>query len=173
MKLKSGFLPLALALTVSTASYGAQKNESEKVIDIVNKVNQHWQENNKAESSAFWHNAAYHTGNMEAYFLTGNDAYREYSDRLRVVDTVFGKPPDREFLTLYRHHDSSLFHAAVSPGCIFFNRISTFFHRLCIITSRPDHMRGSDVCTVLYIIVILPSDTSCAFARVLLCLMVF
>ena len=50
MKLKSGFLPLALALTVSTASYGAQKNESEKVIDIVNKVNQHWQENNKAES---------------------------------------------------------------------------------------------------------------------------
>ena len=34
MKLKSGFLPLALALTVSTASYGAQKNESEKVIDI-------------------------------------------------------------------------------------------------------------------------------------------
>ena len=99
--------------------------------------------------------------------------YREYSDRLRVVDTVFGKPPDREFLTLYRHHDSSLFHAAVSPGCIFFNRISTFFHRLCIITSRPDHMRGSDVCTVLYIIVILPSDTSCAFARVLPCLMVF
>lgn len=80
MKLKSGFLPLALALTVSTASYGAQKNESEKVIDIVNKVNQHWQENNKAESSAFWHNAAYHTGNMEAYFLTGNDAYREYSE---------------------------------------------------------------------------------------------
>ena len=80
MKLKSGFLPLALALTVSTASYGAQKNESEKVIDIVNKVNQHWQENNKAESSSFWHNAAYHTGNMEAYFLTGNEAYRAYSE---------------------------------------------------------------------------------------------
>lgn len=30
MKLKSGFLPLALALTVSTASYGAQKMRVKK-----------------------------------------------------------------------------------------------------------------------------------------------
>ena len=85
MKLKSGFLPLALALTVSTASYGAQKNESEKVIDIVNKVNQHWQENNKAESKvlsgtmrpttqATWKHisllAMMHTGNIRKHGQT-------------------------------------------------------------------------------------------------------
>ena len=32
------------------------------------------------EVRSFWDNAAYHTGNMEAYFLTGNENYRAYSE---------------------------------------------------------------------------------------------
>jgi rhamnogalacturonyl hydrolase YesR len=47
---------------------------------IIEQVNGNWQTHNKAETRAFWDNAAYHTGNMEAYFLTGNEKYRAYSE---------------------------------------------------------------------------------------------
>lgn len=65
-------LPFANAL--------AKPSEVEKVRGIIDKVNQHWQAENSPEVRAFWDNAAYHTGNMEAYFLTGNEAYRAYSE---------------------------------------------------------------------------------------------
>lgn len=47
---------------------------------IIDKVNTYWQTHNKPEVRSFWDNAAYHTGNMEAYFLTGNENYRAYSE---------------------------------------------------------------------------------------------
>ena len=40
-----------------------------KVIDMIVRVNNYWQDNNPAEVRAFWDHAAYHTGNMEAYRL--------------------------------------------------------------------------------------------------------
>ncbi|WP_234733884.1 glycoside hydrolase family 88 protein [Tellurirhabdus bombi] len=46
----------------------------------IQKVNDYWQSANLTHGRAFWDNAAYHTGNMEAYFLTGNEAYRRYSE---------------------------------------------------------------------------------------------
>ncbi len=55
--------------------------EAKEVRAIIDKVNTYWQTNTPAEVNPFWDNAAYHTGNMEAFFLTGNDAYREYSER--------------------------------------------------------------------------------------------
>lgn len=58
----------------------AKNTEAEEVRKIIDKVNQHWQAENKPEVRSFWDNAAYHTGNMEAYFLTGNEAYRQYSE---------------------------------------------------------------------------------------------
>ena len=59
----------------------APTKESRRVRDIIEKVNNHWQAANAPETSAFWDNAAYHTGNMEAYFLTGNEAWLDYSQR--------------------------------------------------------------------------------------------
>jgi rhamnogalacturonyl hydrolase YesR len=50
------------------------------VLETIQRVNDHWQTNNPTHGRAFWDNAAYHTGNMEAYFLTKNDAYRAYSE---------------------------------------------------------------------------------------------
>lgn len=58
----------------------AKQTEAEQVRGIIDKVNQYWQSNNKAEVDAFWHNAVYHTGNMETYFLTGNETYCAYSE---------------------------------------------------------------------------------------------
>lgn len=72
---------VGLALTTSVAAFSATTKQSKEVRAIINKVNTYWQSNNAPEVRAFWDNAAYHTGNMEAYFLTGNDAYREYSEK--------------------------------------------------------------------------------------------
>jgi rhamnogalacturonyl hydrolase YesR len=51
-----------------------------EVIAIVQRVNDHWQLTHPEHGRAFWDNAAYHTGNMEAYFLTKKEAYRQYSE---------------------------------------------------------------------------------------------
>ena len=37
------------------------------MVELITKVNNYWQANNKPEVRAFWDNAAYHTGNMEVY----------------------------------------------------------------------------------------------------------
>ena len=50
-----------------------------EVIEIINKVNNYWQLNNPEHGNAFWHRAAYHTGNMAAYDVTGNQEFLDYS----------------------------------------------------------------------------------------------
>ena len=66
-------------LAVFPLLVAAHTAKAKKVIAIIDKVNTYWQSNNKAEVRSFWDNAAYHTGNMEAYFLTGEQRYLEYS----------------------------------------------------------------------------------------------
>ena len=73
-------LLLPLLLLCSMTGFAATK-ESQAVRDIITKVNNHWQSTNPAEVRSFWDNAAYHTGNMEAYFLMGNEDWRNYSER--------------------------------------------------------------------------------------------
>ncbi|WP_222619204.1 glycoside hydrolase family 88/105 protein [Undibacterium hunanense] len=50
-----------------------------EVMAALNLANGYWQRNNPPAQSPFWDIATYHTGNMEAYALTGNPAYRDYS----------------------------------------------------------------------------------------------
>ncbi|MES2777231.1 MAG: glycoside hydrolase family 88 protein [Bacteroidota bacterium] len=52
----------------------------EEVLGIIKKVNDYWQQNNAATQRSFWDVAAYHTGNMAAYAVTKNEAYRKYSE---------------------------------------------------------------------------------------------
>lgn len=51
----------------------------QNVLNIINQVNQSWQEKNPVPASAFWHPAAYHTGNIEAYKVTKKQEYLDYS----------------------------------------------------------------------------------------------
>ena len=51
----------------------------DEVIGMARTVNTHWQQTHPEPGWAFWHNAAYHTGNMEFYFLTGDTASLNYS----------------------------------------------------------------------------------------------
>lgn len=71
-------------------------SSKEEVINIINRVNNYWQTQNLQPGWAFWDNAAYHTGNMEAYFLTRNESYRKYSETWAGHNQWMGaKSPDR------------------------------------------------------------------------------
>ena len=55
-------------------------SQKEEVLSIIQHVNNYWQKNNPVHGRAFWDNAAYHTGNMEAYFVTKNPEYLKFSE---------------------------------------------------------------------------------------------
>ncbi|CAD0006805.1 glycoside hydrolase family 88/105 protein [Flavobacterium salmonis] len=82
---KSFFLLISAAsLTAFSSKSTAQKKSTIKqskaeVISIIDKVNNHWQETHPEPGNSFWHVSAYHTGNMEAYKVTKNKKYLNYS----------------------------------------------------------------------------------------------
>ncbi|WP_083470237.1 glycoside hydrolase family 88/105 protein [Rufibacter tibetensis] len=83
-KALSTFLLLLLA-SWAVAAIGKPKHpllpKSEKeVAGQLNRANTYWQQANPNPGWAFWDVAAYHTGNMEAYKVTRNEAYRKYSE---------------------------------------------------------------------------------------------
>jgi len=72
---------LIIAFIISNSSSATTiPNTKQEVLSIIKKVNDYWQTNNSYAVSSFWDRAAYHTGNMEAYAVTGNEAYRTYSE---------------------------------------------------------------------------------------------
>lgn len=81
-------LTLLLAVAIlpaccAEASAYRKKTEAEVLlptIEIIEKVNDHWQQTHAPETRAFWDEAAYHTGNMEAYNLLGKARWLAYSD---------------------------------------------------------------------------------------------
>lgn len=75
------FLAAAILSAASASAAPDTAKEAAKVRGIITKVNNHWQQTNPPETRSFWDNAAYHTGNMEAYFLTGNQEWKDYSER--------------------------------------------------------------------------------------------
>jgi rhamnogalacturonyl hydrolase YesR len=74
------FLIFSLLLNACSSSKKTGNSiEGKQVLEIIHKVNNYWQSKNPPQQWAFWDIAAYHTGNMEAYFLTKNENYRNYS----------------------------------------------------------------------------------------------
>ena len=76
--MKNTFVVFLVALCCAQICF-AKQTEAQAVRNIVDKVNQAWQTQHPAQTNAFWDNAAYHTGNMEVYRLTGNPDYLKYS----------------------------------------------------------------------------------------------
>lgn len=58
---------------------GLKSITKEEVTEIIKKVNGYWQSSHPKHGNAFWHPAAYHIGNLEAYKVTGIEAYKSYS----------------------------------------------------------------------------------------------
>ncbi len=71
---------IVILLLTGCRSGGGSAGPEEEVLKLIHRVNTYWQAANPVEKNSFWHHAAYHTGNMEAYFLTGNETYRAYSE---------------------------------------------------------------------------------------------
>ncbi|ARS39261.1 family 88 glycosyl hydrolase [Sphingobacteriaceae bacterium GW460-11-11-14-LB5] len=82
---------LFLWLFFSSIVLNAQTSTSkEEVLEMLNRANAYWQNNNKPEVRAFWDHAAYHTGNMELYGITRNETYRKYSEDWAVYNQWMG-----------------------------------------------------------------------------------
>lgn len=60
---------------------GQTQSSSAEVMRLIEKANDYWQANNSPKKWAFWDHAAYYTGNMEVYKLTGKAAYYDYSNQ--------------------------------------------------------------------------------------------
>ncbi|WP_227873937.1 glycoside hydrolase family 88/105 protein [Flavobacterium nackdongense] len=89
------FLMLCLAISILSSCGSSSKVDNrsnsnkmpndailenkEAVLSIIKKVNNHWQITHPVPDRAFWNPAAYHTGNIEAYKVTGNMDYLVYS----------------------------------------------------------------------------------------------
>ena len=71
----------------ATSYYPIKKSEVEVVLK---KVNDYWQAQNPNHGNAFWHHAAYHTGNMEAYKVTGVEKYKDYSESWAIHNKWMG-----------------------------------------------------------------------------------
>ena len=67
-------------LGITSIALADKPTEAQEVRKIIDRVNSYWQSNHSPEVWSFWDQAAYHTGNMEAYFLTGDERYRAYSE---------------------------------------------------------------------------------------------
>ena len=51
----------------------------EEIINIMKRANNYWISTHKEPGWAFWDEAVYFTGNMEAYFVTKDESYRDYA----------------------------------------------------------------------------------------------
>ncbi|RWU04258.1 glycoside hydrolase family 88/105 protein [Pedobacter chitinilyticus] len=81
---------ITLSLLILTIGMHAQLPKKDEVLAIINKANNYWQTNNKAEVRSFWDHAVYHTGNMEAYSITKNEAFRQYSEKWAIHNKWMG-----------------------------------------------------------------------------------
>ena len=68
------------ALRTAAAPKTDPLREAREVRTLIDRVNTAWQEAHPAEAWSFWHVAAYHTGNIEAWKLTGEPRYLAYSE---------------------------------------------------------------------------------------------
>ena len=70
-----------LGLSAPQCAKAQKIKEAKDVLNMIEKVNDYWQAHNTPYCRGFWDNAAYFTGNMEAYKLTGKAQYYDYSDK--------------------------------------------------------------------------------------------
>lgn len=78
---KSFLIIYSLAIVFALPTFANQTDDAGKVLDQIIKVNNYWQANNTPYVRSFWDHAAYHTGNMEAYRLTGRADWYAYTDK--------------------------------------------------------------------------------------------
>jgi len=75
--------PIFLAAACTNKSeqqYSKSSYQKDEVIEVITTVNDKWQDKHPdAKEWAFWHNSAYHIGNLAAYKLTDQQEYLDYT----------------------------------------------------------------------------------------------
>lgn len=71
------FIPFAALVSCSPKADTMMSYD--EMIGVIRKVNDSWQASHPEHENAFWHRAAYHTGNMAAFEATGEQRYIDYS----------------------------------------------------------------------------------------------
>ncbi|MBR3513108.1 MAG: glycoside hydrolase family 88 protein [Bacteroidaceae bacterium] len=64
---------------LTTTSWDGPLPQKDDVIALLNKANLYWQQGHPTHGDHFWNRAVYHTGNMEAYKVTADPQYLDYS----------------------------------------------------------------------------------------------
>ncbi|MGC3976941.1 MAG: glycoside hydrolase family 88 protein, partial [Paludibacteraceae bacterium] len=77
--MKHRFFIFFSVLIITPLLFSQQKTNQNELINTLQKVNNYWQTEHPDPGNAFWDNAAYQTGNMEAYFMTKHPAYLQYA----------------------------------------------------------------------------------------------
>lgn len=85
------------------------KLKRERIIATIVKVNDHWQSTHPEHGNAFWHNSAYHTGNMAAYEVSGLERYRQYSEAWATKNEWKGARSDDKANWEYSYGESHRF----------------------------------------------------------------
>ncbi len=102
---------MASLIAVPVTTNAAELPTYEGVIDTIELVNDYWITTHRNDvGSAFWERGAYNTGNMEAYFLTGIEEYKEYSERWANRNRWVGHPSNsapNEWTWGYSHDTNS------------------------------------------------------------------
>ena len=112
-------LLIALALLLTALPSEAKRKKQPvaakpvPTIDIITRVNDYWQQHHSPNVRSFWDEAAYHTGNMEAYRLLGTARWLAYSDAWARHNKWMGAqekdPAKWKYKTYGEGHDFVLF----------------------------------------------------------------
>ena len=101
---------LALPALLAAKTKKKVKASPLPTIEVVKKVNDKWQSTNSPEVRSFWDDAAYFTGNMEAYKLTGCARYLEFSDKWARHNKWSGATEKDHSKWLYKQYGESMQH---------------------------------------------------------------
>jgi len=104
MKLNRFLLPILILVCLNV--FAQKKPSKPELINIIEKVNNYWQSTHPNPGNPFWDNAAYHTGNMEAYFVTGNEKYRQYSEAWATQNQWKGAKSDDKAQWKYKYGET-------------------------------------------------------------------
>jgi len=116
MKRLTLLLTALMLLSLTMEARSRKKRPEPKplsTIDMIVKVNDYWQQHHKPQVRSFWDEAAYHTGNMEAYRLLEVARWKNYSEDWARHNQWMGareKDPSKwKYKTYGEGHDFVLF----------------------------------------------------------------
>lgn len=109
-------LAVMMATGIAAQAKPAKKKQTAPqltTLEIIEKVNNTWQKNHSHNVRAFWDDAAYFTGDMEAYRLTGKAQWMEFARKWADYNDWKGAKSNDRKKWKYRHygegHDFVLF----------------------------------------------------------------